>query len=256
MWQCRPGEGFYRQPFDLPSTVRDSAGGSIPRAIHQIWIGPNPLPDEFAQYARQWEALHPGWSYCLWTNDKLAAEFPEHDPSAWGSTWAAQSDVWRLLILERFGGLYVDTDFEPFRSFESLIAGAAFLASRIGVQGGKDDNIANGLLACEPGHPLIRAAVAAAMDGTAQGLPILEAAGPAMMTRVLGDVQKAFRKPVFSNGQEVGSLYGDTGVVVLHEPVCYPYLWHHFRPTSYPPTAWAAHHWARSWWTPMDWGDS
>ena len=217
--------------------------------IHQIWTGPNPLPDEFAAYAERWLALHRGWEYRLWNDAALAAEWPAENPAAWSGTEAGRSDLWRLLILERFGGLYVDTDFEPFRCFELLTRGAALLATRIGVQGGVDDNVVNGLLAAEPHHELIRRMIDEGKAGCTAGLPVLEAAGPRMVTRVLGQTQQLFRKPVRIDGQEVGTLYADTGVVILHEPVCYPYLWHAERPQSYPSTAWAAHHWARSWWT-------
>ena len=251
VWQCAEGRGFYRQTNARPSEVREAKGGNIPRIIHQIWTGPNPLPAEFAAYVRRWQMLHPGWTHKLWTDADLADHWPGMMPERWGATQAARSDMWRLLILARFGGLYVDTDFEPFRAFDPLVAGASLLATRIGVQGGTDDNIVNGLLAAEPGHPLILRMVEEGEKGCAAGLPILAAAGPQMVTRVMQPTQQLFRKPVRIDGQEVGTLYADTGVVILHEATCYPYLWHHDRPQTYPATAWAAHHWARSWWPPV-----
>jgi hypothetical protein len=247
VWQCLPGRGFYVQSFFAPSTVRDNGGaGTIPKIIHRIWLGGS-MPKEFWLYGRRWEDLHPEWTIRMWSEKALRAEFPDWEPERWGKTAAAQSDVWRLLLLDRFGGLYVDTDYEPFRPFDRVVASAAFLASLIG---GKP---VNGLLACRAGHPLIKRMVAEAMEGTAQGLPILEAAGPGMVARVLEDAMRHFPKQLVEDGVRIATAYGDTGVVALEQSAVYPYLWTQPRPDSYPAGTMAAHHWARSWWTPQDW---
>ena len=251
VWQCTEGRGFYRQTNTRPSEVRAAQGGKIPRIIHQIWTGPKPLPAEYAGYVRRWKMLHPGWTHKLWTDADLAAHWPGMDPARWGKTEAARSDMWRLLILAKFGGLYVDTDFEPFRAFDPLVAGASLLAARIEPPAHADNTILNGLLAAEPGHPLILRMIEEGERGCATGLHILAAAGPEMVTRVLGPIQQLFRKFVRVGGQEVGILYADTGVVILHQTTVYPYLWHHSRPQTYPATAWAAHHWAASWCPPV-----
>ncbi len=250
-WQCTSGTGFFRQPCDTPSTVRLAEGGRIPRIIHQIWVGGTTMPDQWAACAEQWRNLHPGWEYRLWDDAALAAEFPHERPESWGPTMAAQSDVWRLLVLERFGGLYADTDFEPLRNFERLLAGASLLAGEM-----HDRRVINALMAAEPQHRLISAMVAEARNGCQAGLPILDAAGPHMVTNVLAPHRTQYQKPVWIDGQQIGVAYGDSGITILSQETLYPYLWYQPRPATYPETAWAAHHWARSWWTPMDWGDS
>ena len=43
----------------------------IPRIFHQIWVGPDPLPDEFAAYGQTWLDHHPGWELKLWTDENF-----------------------------------------------------------------------------------------------------------------------------------------------------------------------------------------
>lgn len=246
VYQCKPDCGFYAQTFFSPSTVRDNGGaGNIPKIIHRIWLN-GELPEEFRGYGKRWLDLHVGWKALCWNEDSLRREFPDARPETWGNTAAAQSDVWRLLLLERFGGLYVDTDYEPFRAFDRVVSSASFLASLIG------SRPVNGLLACTPGHPLIKQAVAMALDRVGR-YPILEAAGPKLIEAVLAPAMGHFPKPLLEDGRRVATAYGDTGVVCMEEATVYPYLWTQPRPDSYPAGTYAAHHWARSWWTPQDW---
>ena len=247
IWQCLEGRGFFRQSFWSHSLVRAGDCQTIPKRLHQIWIG-GPMPAEWAAYCQRWRELHPAWEYRLWDDASLAAEFPEARPETWGPTMAARCDMWRLLVLERFGGLYADVDYEPFRAFDKPIGAGSFVASIVNGQ------VQNGMLACSPGHRWIRDGLAQALAGAAAGLPILDAAGPNMWTRVLAQPLEHFQKPLMDGPHCVGHAHGETGLVMLAEATLYPYLWYQPRPATYPETAWAAHHWARSWWTPADWG--
>lgn len=250
-FQCRPGKGFYRQTFMWPSECRENGGaGNIPKIIHQVWIG-DKLPDEFRDYADGWRGHHHshGFAYRLWDGPAIACEWPEErEVFERCETPAAKSDFARLLILEKFGGLYVDTDFEAFRCFAEPIGASSFLFGWM-----DDANIANGFLASIPRGPVISAMVAEARARIRAGRPILEAAGPALMLDILRPWLNAFKKPLRDG---IGTAYADTGVVGLAPHVLFPYMWTQERPSIYPPTAWAAHHWARSWWTPEMWGKS
>lgn len=129
----------------------------IPATLHQIWIGPDPLPAEYAAYAQTWQQHHPGWEYRLWTEEQLpvmrnralydeADELvPEH------SVWQFRADVLRYEILWNLGGVYVDIDFECLAPIDPLIAGVeAFAAWEA-----QDRWVNNAILGAEPGHPFI-----------------------------------------------------------------------------------------------------
>ena len=84
---------------------------SIPKIIHQIWIGPKKCPEKLIQ---TWRDKHPeseGWKHILWTNDdvigfgiKNIQHFNEIEE------WAGKADIWRYEILYRFGGVFCDAD--------------------------------------------------------------------------------------------------------------------------------------------------
>lgn len=38
-------------------------GASIPRVIHQIWLGPREIPGNCREWMHTWKALHPTWEY-------------------------------------------------------------------------------------------------------------------------------------------------------------------------------------------------
>jgi hypothetical protein len=126
----------------------------IPRVFHRIWVGPDPLPDEYAVYGETWVEHHPGWELRLWTEDNL----PEGlRPEVYERLRAPaeRANLLRLELLLRLGGVYVDTDFECLRSIEPLIEDAELFITLA-----KAGRVNNALMGSVPGHPLIGEALA------------------------------------------------------------------------------------------------
>ena len=38
----------------------------IPKIIHRIWLGNDPMPDSCIRFGKTWEENHPGWTMKLW----------------------------------------------------------------------------------------------------------------------------------------------------------------------------------------------
>jgi hypothetical protein len=104
---------------------------NLPKIIHQIWIGPDPIPKEYQHYINMMRDMHPDWQHIIWGNKEIfEGEFKE-DPflSKWkdqiNSEYLLQpafiSDRARLLILEKMGGIYVDVDAKPIKSFNTIL---------------------------------------------------------------------------------------------------------------------------------------
>jgi mannosyltransferase OCH1-like enzyme len=124
----------------------------IPRVFHQVWVGPDPLPEEFVRYRQTWLDHHPGWELKLWTDDNFPKPEELRRPEAaerLRAPWE-RGDIFRLEILWREGGVHVDTDFECLRSIEPLIDGADFF---IGLA--KSDRVNGALMGSVPEHPLL-----------------------------------------------------------------------------------------------------
>lgn len=95
----------------------------IPKLIHQLWIGPKPIPDREAQWCAEMSRMNPGWQYRLHGNELL--ERYADDPyvkhlQLRKSPLAFLSDRLRCLLLRDEGGVYLDTDCQPVRPLDTL----------------------------------------------------------------------------------------------------------------------------------------
>ncbi len=122
----------------------------IPRILHQIWLGPDPLPEEYGRYQRTWLEHHPGWELRFWTEDNLPQPLRRPEAAERLRVPAERANILRLELLWRLGGVYVDTDFECLRSIEPLIEEAELFVSLA-----KPGRVNNALMGSVAGHPLV-----------------------------------------------------------------------------------------------------
>jgi hypothetical protein len=94
----------------------------IPRIIHRVWLGSEPMPDDFRRYGETWREHHPDWEMRLWTDGNLP-ELSCQEAFSRSRHHLERSEVLRYELLRQFGGVYVDTDLECLRSIEPLIEG-------------------------------------------------------------------------------------------------------------------------------------
>jgi len=94
----------------------------IPKIIHQIWLG-SPLPEEFKILQETWIQHHldRGWSYKLWTDEDVA-QLELYNQEFYDATdnYGVKSDILRWELLYRFGGVYIDTDYECLQPLDEL----------------------------------------------------------------------------------------------------------------------------------------
>ena len=123
----------------------------IPKKIHQIWLGEE-LPEEYKKYGETWKEYHPDWEYKLWTDvDVNDVDIPRRSLYDSITNVAQKSDFLRYHILNQFGGLYVDTDFECIKPFDDLL----YLDFFTGIGYPKKLELYIGLIASVPKHPII-----------------------------------------------------------------------------------------------------
>lgn len=105
---------------------------NIPKVIHQIWIGGN-VPLLQVLYMDTMRQMN-GWKYKLWGNESLNEK---NFPKTWKyiqksleegrksgnekKRYAQVVDLMRLEVLQRHGGVYVDTTMEALNNFNALI---------------------------------------------------------------------------------------------------------------------------------------
>lgn len=125
---------------------------NIPKKIHQIWLG-GKIPEKYDRIRKSWIDKNPDWEYKLWCDDDIK-DFNLQNIKQFNSinNLGAKSDILRYEILYRYGGLYVDTDFECLKSFNDL----TYLSLFSGTGHVTHPEVFNGLIACRPNHELIK----------------------------------------------------------------------------------------------------
>ncbi|MGB5941993.1 MAG: glycosyltransferase [Leeuwenhoekiella sp.] len=155
----------------------------IPKKIHQIWIG-SEVPKSYENWRSSWKKYHPDWEYFLWTESEIRSlKLDLQDIYDNSHNFGVKSDVLRYEILNKYGGLYVDTDFECIKEFDHLQEGLDFYA---GLMNGSDAHLCNALIASIPGHPIMKKMLEAIKKPivTHNSDEILNTTGPGAFTKV------------------------------------------------------------------------
>jgi mannosyltransferase OCH1-like enzyme/GT2 family glycosyltransferase len=218
----------------------------IPAVIHQTWKDTD-VPAHWEEWADSWRRHHPGWGYRLWTDSDNRAFLQEHYP------WflpvydgypepIMRADAIRYFLLDHFGGLYVDMDFECLRPVDAILEGRELVLGcephvhtrlLLARRRGLSRIVGNAFIASRPGHPFW-AHVHRELVGAHRMPGALDVTGPFFLTRAVDSAPEP-----------------DT-VTVLEPEVLYPevspYATELFGPQEADlGRAYAVHHWSGSW---------
>lgn len=124
----------------------------IPKKLHYMWLGRNPLPDNLKRCIESWRQYCPDYEIIEWNEDnydikKCPYMRQAYDNKAYGFV----PDYARLDILYNEGGFYLDTDVEIKRNIDDLLFQEAFC----GVEKWQVINF-GGLSGAVKGHPMIK----------------------------------------------------------------------------------------------------
>ena len=85
----------------------------IPKLIHYCWFGYSEKPQLVLDCIETWKKHLPGWKIIEWNESNFDINKYQYVQDAYKyKKWAFVSDVARLDILYRFGGVYLDVDVE------------------------------------------------------------------------------------------------------------------------------------------------
>lgn len=128
---------------------------TIPKIIHQIWIGPHTPPTSMMT---TWHSNHPDFEYILWTEDEVRRRgfvFKTQAKMDIMKEYCGIADLMRYEILYEYGGVFVDADsicLNPFDDYFML--NTSFLTFEN--ENVRKGLISNGTIGFIKGHPLMR----------------------------------------------------------------------------------------------------
>jgi hypothetical protein len=134
--------------------------GPLPRMIHIVWLGDQPLSKQSEECIESWHRHHPGWVFQVWRDDDIVKQHDQlfnKDALKYAlrhGHYGMASDILRLELLYQHGGLYVDVDYFCVASLTDLHDGRFDFYCGASNTGCVEIN--NGIFACQPGHFLLK----------------------------------------------------------------------------------------------------
>jgi len=188
----------------------------IPKILHQVWLGPNPIPDEFISWISHWKSLHPDWTYMLHTDKDIPKNLENYINSC--KHFSSKSNIMRLYVVNKYGGVYCDTDFEWNKNIN------CFLDNNFIVSKQQASVYCNAFFGSIADNQILKWQLDQIKNYYTRHPPW----GPELLTLA---VEK----------------YKDK-ITDLPTKYVYPYLWNNpFTPACNFPDAYLVHHWKKSW---------
>lgn len=109
---------------------------------------------------RKWAQLNPDYNI-VWFSNKECDDFMRGMRSDIYEAYnrllpgAYKADLWRLCILEKYGGVYVDAYCEPYESLDSILKNTCSFVSVLDAEQ-SGSGIHNGFIYSERNHPFLR----------------------------------------------------------------------------------------------------
>lgn len=201
-----------------------------PKLFHRIWFG-GEMPAKYVEYGKQWRAMHPEWVMLEWSEQDVSDACPTLGSFVKEALKKRDlreaSDIMRLELIYRFGGVYLDTDFQPLQPLDETLEGwDCFLTAMTRV------GLANGLFGASVYHPfskhLMSAIPAAVSEYSTKDIVVRT--GPSFFTREYKTWVAA----------------GKTAPKVFEPSLFYPYTYKQMSLKDGPfPGAVAVHHWGQ-----------
>lgn len=123
----------------------------IPKIIHFCWFGHNPLPESALKCINSWKKFFPDYEIWQWSEDSLTSKLstqtsndiadkimpfdvniiPYTKDAYEAKKYAFVSDYARFYVLEKYGGLYFDTDVEIIKSMDDIVTRGPFFGIEV-----------------------------------------------------------------------------------------------------------------------------
>lgn len=94
----------------------------IPKIIHYFWFGSKEIPREYQLNIDTWKRFCPDYEFKKWDESNYDITKNQYMFQAYkAKKWGFVPDYARLDVVNTYGGIYLDTDVEVLRSWDSLL---------------------------------------------------------------------------------------------------------------------------------------
>lgn len=153
----------------------------IPKIIHFIWLGNLPIPTTVSD----WGLMNPSWKIMIWNEKMISKHLKLINNSIYNqidaNKYNQKSDLLRLEILYRYGGIYVDVDIVCLKPIDTLInktTDTFFIQEKLGL-------ISNSVIGCTPKNKIILKLVKNLGVNFDKSKPVWKSTGPGFITKIL-----------------------------------------------------------------------
>ena len=203
----------------MTSGIQTSDGGLIPKRLWTLWVqGLDAAPPVVRACVDSWRHWNPQWQFEILDEPRVFELLP--DLRDWRDRWPGMtatsfSDLIRVNLLSRFGGVWTDATCLCRRPLDVWLPGLARQGFFAFVNPATDRLLASWFLAARPGAPLIQRWAAVSNDYWRHGAE-----------RVLVDMDDLLKAPEHAEyrGNRLAWFDPDDPRYRTH----YPYFWFHY----------------------------
>jgi len=104
--------------------LKNNIPRNIPKIIFQTWKTKK-LPEKFKEWSDTWKNMNPNFEYRFYTDKDcykfIYTNYPEYLDLYESLITIEKIDVFRYLVLHKYGGIYVDMDCECLKPIDDLL---------------------------------------------------------------------------------------------------------------------------------------
>lgn len=187
----------------LPDTQIGSSG--IPKILHQAFSSKD-LPPELIENIERFKSMNPGWEHKLYDNATQAKFVEQHFGRAIYERFtrinprygAARSDLFRYLLVYKYGGVYLDIKSSTLRPLDDVIrpddsyvltnSGREFAACFEELKNTSYGELLQWNIIAAPRHPFLKAVIEAVLRNIDVYSPTLHGVGRYGVFRLTGPI--------------------------------------------------------------------
>lgn len=123
----------------------------IPKVVHYVWVGGREKPTSILRCINSWKKKLPDFQFKEWNENNFPlGSFPFAKRALDDKQWAFVSDLIRVVVMYKYGGIYLDCDVKIIGDLRPLLTDKVFI--------GFEDNShpSTAAFGAEPKHPLFK----------------------------------------------------------------------------------------------------